>query len=350
MTGNKDQSVDIRVIEKHDNDSWDQFVDAHPAGSIYHKSVWKNVIEQSFGHETHYLMATGHGQVKGVLPLVRLKGLLFGDFMVSMPYFNYGGALGESESIEVQLMRAAEEFAKRRSVAHIEFREGKRRENYPNRREDKAILMLHLPSSPDELFSSLGTKKRTRIRRPLKDGAEVQHGAAELLDQFYAVFATNMRDLGTPVYSRWFFRRVLEAAGSAAKICVLRMHQRPVAAAFLISYRNRVEVPWASALRSYNRYGVNMLLYWEILKSSIENGFEYFDFGRSTIGGSHHSFKEQWGAEPIQCYWNYWLAPGNSMPSLSPDNPKFALAISAWKKLPLPLANAIGPHIIKFLP
>ena len=159
-----------------------------------------------------------------------------------------------------------------------------------------------------------------------------------------------MRDLGTPVYPRSFFAKILRTLPETAGIVLVRLRGEPAAAGFLIGSGARIEVPWASSLRKFNSTSVNMLLYWEMLKVGIEQGYDLFDFGRCTENSGSHRFKKQWGAVQEQLYWHYWVREGADMPNLSPQNPKYGLAIWAWQHLPLFVANWIGPRIVKNLP
>lgn len=331
--------------------AWERFVAAHPRGSIYHSAKWASLIEDVFGHETRYWLARDpSGQLAGVLPLVRLKSRLFGDYQVSMPYFNYGGALGLSEEIEAQLMQAAAEQAAADGSRHIEFRDCQRRDGDWPAREDKVVMQLDLPADAEALWKAVGSKLRAQIRRPAKEGAEAVHGGAELLDEFYRVFSRNMRDLGTPVYPRRFFAAIIETFPNQVTLVVVRFRGEAVAAGFLLGQGDRVEIPWASSIKEHNRLGVNMLLYWHALKTCIERGFKTFDFGRSSVDSGTYRFKKQWGAQAVQLYWHYWLGRGGQLPNLTPNNPKYRLAIRAWQRLPLPIANRLGPHIVKNLP
>lgn len=342
---------EIGCVTEGEAGAWDRFVENHPHGSLFHNWVWRDLIGRVFDHESYYLRARSKsGTIVGVLPLVRLKSWLFGDFMVSMPYFNYGGALGVDDITEARLMQAAANLAQGLGVEHIEFRDIiERDQNWPAR-TDKVVMELALPETPDDLFKSLGSKLRAQIRRPLKEGAMVAHGGAELLPEFYTVFARNMRDLGTPVYPLRFFETIASALQSVMSVCVVRLNGRAVASGLLMSHGERMQVPWASSLRDYNRLGVNMLLYWACLERAIERGYRRFDFGRSTRDSGTYRFKRQWGAQSIQCHWHYWLRPGTKMPVLTPDNPKFRLAVRLWQRMPVPLANLIGPGVVKNLP
>ena len=344
-------ALTVDVLEHGGRGQWDEYVANHPRARLYHQSAWQPLVEAEFRHETRYLWARDtQGQVAGVLPLVRLKSRLFGDYMVSVPFLNYGGALGRDESTERLLMDEAALWARERGVNHIEFRDEHDRGGEWRQRTDKVTLELELPADADTLWRSIGTKKRTRIRRPTKAGAVVTHGGAELLDAFYKVFSRNMRDLGTPVYSRRFFAALLNAFPDQTSLTVITLDGVPAAAAFLVRDGERMEIPWASALREHNRLAVNMLLYWVVLQRSIEEGARVFDFGRSSVGAGTYQFKLQWGAEPRQLFWHYWLSHANAMPNLTPSNPKFQLAIKAWQRLPVPVANLIGPHIVRNLP
>ncbi len=340
----------VEALGVADEAAWDAFVRAHPAGSIYHLTGWRHLIAEVFGHGSHYLMARdATGAVAGVLPLVRQRGL-FGDALLSLPYFTYGGPLGTSEAVETALMHAGGELARELGVRHVEFRGFAVREPAWPVRTDKVVLHRPLPEDEDGLWRSLSTQRRRQVKKARDGKSDVLIGAAELLDDFYAVFAQNMRDLGTPVYARQFFAAMLVRFPEAARIVAVRRDGRAAGAAFLVGFRDRIEVPWVSTLREMNASFVNTLLYWEQLRYAVGAGYRVFDFGRSSIDSGTYEFKRQWGAEPVQLYWQYWLAPGRGLPGLTPSSPKFRLLVRAWQRLPLAIANRLGPRLVKDLP
>lgn len=345
------KAVRIEPLPARGEDAnWDAYVTAHARASSYHQLLWRDLIKAVFRHDGHYLTARdGDDRICGILPLIEMRSWLFGHFFVSMPYFNYGGALGDSPEIEQQLMVAAGNLAASRGAAHVEFRDALPREPAWPARPDKVVMLRELPESEDALWKSLGSKLRAQIRRPQREQATVVFGREERLDDFYSVFARNMRDLGTPVYARTLFREVLRRCPESV-IAVVYLQGKPVASGFLLGWRDRLEIPWASSLREYNRLGVNMLLYWECLKRAVEEGRSIFDFGRSSADSGTYRFKAQWGATPQSTPWHYWLPDRGKLPGLSPDNPKYALAISAWRRLPLRLSNLIGPAVVRNLP
>ncbi len=339
----QDDSVKIK--------QWDEYVYSHPAGSIYHLTAWQSIISRQFGHNSHYLYSLDDNQkINAALPVVQLKSHLFGNYMVSVPYFNYGGALADTSQLAIGLMAEAGNIAQQNNASHIEFRDMQAYEGNWGLREDKVVMLLDLPAESETLWKDIGTKVRAQIKRPQREPVSVKHGGLDLLGDFYQVFAKNMRDLGTPVYSKSFFKSILETFPDNAHIVCVYHNSKPAAAGFLLGYKNRMEIPWASALREFNRISVNMLLYWEVLKYSIEQGYAQFDFGRSTMNAGTYRFKKQWGAKPRQCYWHYWLADGEDVPKLNPDNPKYKLVIGIWQKLPVWLTKIIGPPIVKNLP
>ncbi|MCA1651270.1 MAG: GNAT family N-acetyltransferase [Acidobacteria bacterium] len=172
----------------------------------------------------------------------------------------------------------------------------------------------------------------------------------ELLGAFYPVFAENMRDLGTPVYGRRFFEQILAHVGTDARVFVVTLERKPVAASITIGYRGKLEVPWSSSLKQYRMLNANTLLYWEMLKWAIEHRFHTFDFGRSTPNDGPYQFKAQWKAQPHPLSWEYALVNGSTMPDQSPKNPKFSLAIRLWQRLPVSVATTLGPSIVRSIP
>ena len=331
-------------------DDWNRYVESNPAASIYHRTEWKELIRKTFGHGGYYFAARNtDGKIVGILPLTRLRSRLFGDFMVSMPYFNYGGAVAEHPQIEQQLMQAAAEHATDLGVSHIEYRDDIPRDSL-HARTDKVNMILPLPDSHDALWQAFTPKLRAQIRRPQREKVQVLQGGEEYLQDFYTVFTRNMRDLGTPVYAKSFFQHILNSFPDASRLMVIRLDNKPVAAGFLIGHRDTLEIPWASTIRDVNHLSMNMLLYWEVLKYAIDRNFRQFDFGRSSKDAGTYRFKQQWGARPRQLYWHYWLKQGSALPTLNPANPKYALAIRVWKKMPLSMTTRLGPLIVKNLP
>jgi serine/alanine adding enzyme len=342
----------IRVFQEQDRTQWNEYVLHSNVAGCYHLSGWKDVIEKSFGHRTLYLLSEDSShRINGILPLVQLRSLLFGNYMVSLPYFNYGGVCADNEEIRDRLLAEAIGQMQLHKARHIELRHAFALNGRWREKTSKVAMKLALPSSPDDLWKSFPSKLRSQIQRPVKEGMSVKTGREECLDEFYGIFAENMRDLGTPVYAKAFFRNILRTFPEQTWICTVSTEQgRPVAAGFLVGFRDMLEIPWASSLRRYNRLSPNMLLYWSVLKVACEKGFRYFDFGRSTPHEGTFRFKEQWGAKPVQLYWHYWMRDGRPMPELNPHNPKYRMAIEAWKKMPLFLTRLIGPPIVKHLP
>lgn len=331
--------------------AWDDYILNARRSCCYHLSGWKKIVEQSFGHETYYLLSERRGVLNGVLPLVHLKSMLFGNFFASLPYFNYGGICAEDETTARNLLKSAVLLAREKRAGHIELRHVEETEHGLFEKREKVSMRLELPSTATELWNGFTPKLRSQIKRALKEEQYVEWGCEGQLDAFYKVFSTNMRDLGTPVYSRFFFDAILKAFPQTSWIStVYTKHGDPVASGFFIGFKKTVEIPWASSLRTHNHTGANMLLYWKGLEYACKQGYEVFDFGRSTRGAGTYRFKEQWGARPVPLYWHYWLNDGEELPQLNPQNPKYRMAIRLWKKMPVRLANFLGPTIVKNLP
>jgi len=343
--------MNISLLKREDFNRWDSYVMKSAASSCYHLACWKDVIEESFGHRTYYLFAEDHDEVTGILPLVHLRSAIFGNFIVSLPYFNYGGVCADDSFISDQLIEKAIAIARDVNAAHIELRHTEPIINEMPVKMAKVSMRLSLSDNRDELWKSFSSKLRSQVRKPEKMGMYSKIGKEEELDGFYKVFSTNMRDLGTPVYPKLFFRNIIRTFPDITRICsVYTKDGIPVASGFLVGFKDRLEIPWASSLRSHNHLSPNMLLYWSALQFACEKGYGFFDFGRSTPGEGTYKFKEQWGSKPIQLYWYYWMRNGQPMPELNPKNPKYQLAIKVWRRLPVSLTKVIGPAIVKNLP
>ena len=329
---------------------WDRYVASHPAATGYHVWGWRRVFEEAFGHETVYLSAREDGEIVGVLPLVVFRSALFGRFAVSLPFVNYGGVCARDGEVSEALIERARAIAVERRLAHVELRHTARLLPALPAREHKVGMYLALERDAARAFELIDRKARNQVRKAEKSGLTARSGGAELLDAFYRVFARNMRDLGTPVYSIRFFERVLSTFPDRARVFLVDHGDVTVAGGITLSHRDTLEVPWASSLREYRTQCPNNLLYWRIIEHAIAEGFRTLDFGRSTPNEGTFQFKQQWGAAPRPLHWEYVLRGGGALPNLSPSNPRYRKAIDLWTRLPLPITNWLGPHIVRSIP
>ena len=266
-----------------------------------------------------------------------------------MPYLNYGGILADDEIVARELAEQTIELARDLGVDHVELRHTADLLDWP-KRTDKVSMRLEVGEDPDALWSSLGSKLRAQIKRPKREGAVSRIGGVELLDAFYPVFSRKYRDLGIPVYPRRWFETLVRTFPESTNVSVVELGGHTVAASIVFGHGNVLEVPWAASLREADRFSVNMLLYWSMLEYACSNGYSVFDFGRCSLEDGTFRFKKQWGSKPTQLYWHYFLPGGGDVPMLTSKNPKYRLANTLWRKLPVPLANRIGPFIVRNLP
>ena len=331
---------------------WDEFIACHHRANLYHDPRWAELIRRCFSHQTFFLAcARESGEtLEGILPLVYLKSRIFGKALVSMPYFNYGGLLADTDAAAEQLVSAALRLQKELGADYIELRQAAPTPGGWPAKSHKVIMLLPLPGDPDSLWGSFKTKLRTRVRRAEKEGFSLHWGKQEFLDDYYSVFAENMRDLGTPVYSKDFFRAILQTFPENSHVAALRQGDHCLAAGFLLCYRGNMEVPWSSSLRRFNHLSPNMLLYWHMLRQATLLGCRTFDFGRSTRGSGTYDFKEQWGAAPQETFWVYPGKDAGDLPDHSPQSKKYLWATRVWQKLPLSVTNRLGPLLVKNIP
>ncbi len=331
---------------------WDSFVARQPLASAYHTSAAVMIGARAFRLPVSFIAARDESRaLRGVLPLVEQSSMIFGRFLVSLPFFTYGGALADDENCASTLVQAAIDLGRERRVDHIELRHtGVNASISLPTRQDKVSMMLPLPATVDALGKQLGSKLRSQIKRAEREAPEVIWGGAELAADFYGVFAASMHALGTPVYPRAFFDVALAALRDVSKVLVIRVKGNVEAAAVLVRHGDRMEVPWAAATEFAKRGGINMRMYWELLCYSLQAGAPKFDFGRSSVDSGTYKFKAQWGAQPVQLNWYCWMARGAALPNLNSSNPRYALASRLWRRLPLRVANTLGPWIIRNLP
>jgi serine/alanine adding enzyme len=340
----------ISVTEANDARAWNDYVQMHRGGTGYHRWAWRQVFARGLGHATPYLIARAGDSVVGVLPLVEIRSRLFGRALSSLPYVNYGGLLTSSAAAAEALLDAATRLAESHKLDYIVLRHVARKLPQLPVRSHKVTMLLDLQPTAEAMWTALDKKVRNQIRKAEKSGLTCVSGGEELLDPFYAIFARNMRDLGTPVYGRRLFAEILRQQPEDARLYLVYLQDEPVAGGLSYAYGHTVEVPSASSLREHRALCPNHLMYWSIIQGAISAGSSCFDFGRSTPGDGTYAFKEQWGARAVPLHWEYQLIGGAELPQEDRQSPRYQARIEAWKKLPVPVATLLGPRLARLLP
>ncbi len=339
----------IRCDESH-TQAWDEYVSRHEQGSFYHLFGWKRVNESSFGHRTYYLAAMDEGRIRGVFPLVYLTGGFFGKILCSLPFVNYGGPCADDPMIDQLLLDEARRIVEQQGIKYLEIRSMRKLGGDLPTSDHKVSITLTLDQNPDTLWNAFKTGHRNNIRRAYKRGLTVRSGGIELLDIFYEILSASWRNLGTPLYQKGYFECLMRTFPQETKIFVLDHEGAPVSSALNGHFRGVVEGMWLGALPKAREVESSYVLYWEMTKDACERGYQLYHLGRSTVDSGGEAFKKKWNTFPTQLYWQYIVKSGQPIPQLNVGNPKFRLAMDAWKKLPLPITRVIGPWLAKGIP
>ena len=339
----------VRVARyQGDEATWDAFVRAQPGWTHFHRFGWKRVMERVLRHDCPYLAAyDADGALAGVLPLVFVASPLFGRYLVSMPFLNYGGPLGTPAAVRALADEAARIGAARR-VRLVELRSAIPLPlDWPVSHR-KVTVLLDLGTDEGALWKGLDAKVRSQVRRPQKEGVEVRIGLEHVGD-FHTVFAHHMRDLGTPALPRRLFEELARVFADSMLVAVAYLDGAPIAAGIGFRWDTEFEITWASALLAHKKASPNMLVYWELMRRCVADGVTVFNFGRCTPDSGTHRFKRQWGGRDAALHW-YQHAHDAQAKTPSPDDGAYAMGPRLWKKLPVPVATMLGPHIVRLIP
>lgn len=331
--------------------AWDGFVENSSCTNMFHLIGWKAVFEKVFGFLPYYLMAEdGIEAVSGILPMFLMKDFFQRNYLISNPFSSYAGICSQSPETVEALWKKSKEIAGNTGARYVEFRQLNM--TLPcdlPARQTFVTLMLDLPKDPDRLWRAIGSRNRNKIRKAEKTGLAIDYGMQYLRD-FYIIYAKNLKYLGTPVFPYSMFETIAEVFEDRCELLVLKLENKPVSGMFLFKFRNIIAEPWVASLRQYHNIYINNYLYWQAIKYACKEGFARFDMGRSTIDSGTYRFKRQWGAEPVLLKYQYYLNKAENIPVVDAHNNKYRKFIDVWRKLPLGLANFIGPRVVKYLP
>ena len=332
--------------------AWDAFVDAAPTGTFFHRAAWAEVIARAFGHAPHFTLAERDGVVVGVLPLVHVRSLLFGSSLMSSPFCVYGGPLAADREAAAALDAHAAGLMRRVGAKATELRflhplpEGWLPEaEWPARSDLYATFRKPITGDDETNMKAIPRKQRAALRKGIERG--LASSVSDGVDGLHAIYAESVRNLGTPVFGRRYFRILAEAFRGRMDVLTVLDEGRPVSAVLSFYDRGEVLPYYGGGTAAARRCGAHDFMYWEGMRRAAARGCRSFDFGRSKTGTGAAAFKKNWGFDPAPLHYRYRLAPGAAIPDHNPLNPKYRLFIAAWKRLPVPVANLIGPHIVR---
>jgi FemAB-related protein (PEP-CTERM system-associated) len=334
-------------MQPADEARWDEFVLNCPEATFFHRAGWKRVIERAFGHKTWFLYAESEGHIQGILPLAEINSRLFGHALISLPFCVYGGIAATSEAAAQALDQAAQALARQQNVDHLEYRNLK--PVHPDWPGKDLYVTFRKEIDPDVERNMLAIprKQRAMVRKGIKAGlaSEIDDG----VERFFSVFADNVHRHGTPALPKRYFALLKETFGSDCEVLSVLKDGQVLSSVLSFYFRDEVLPYYAGDTLAARDVAANDFKYWELMRRACERGIKVFDYGRSKRGTGPFDFKKNWGFEPQPLHYEYQLHRAKAVPDHNPLNPKYQLFIKAWQRLPLPLANLIGPHIVKNL-
>ena len=327
---------------------WDAFVFGCAGATFFHRAGWQKILRGVFRHDTHYLWAQLDGRIAGVLPLAHVNSLLFGNALVSLPFAVYAGVAASSDEAAAALEAEAQRLAQKLGVAHLELRHVQpRHTDWP--RQDLYVTFRKPIAADDEAnMLAIPRKQRAMVRKGIKNGLRSEIDVT--VDRFFALYADNVHRHGTPAMPKRYFEALLKVFGQDCEVLTaVDANGRPLSSVLSFYFRDEVLPYYAGDDLSARDLAANDFKYWELMRRACERGLRIFDYGRSKQGTGSYSFKKNWGFEPQPLYYEYCLYKRDSIPQNNPNNAKYKLLIETWRRMPIGLANWLGPFIVRNL-
>ena len=325
---------------------WEAYVAAHPDATFFHRPGWKNVIEKSFGQGTRYLCAERNGALCGILPLAHYKSRLFGNALISNGCCMGGGPIADDDEAYRALDARAIDLMAELGAGYVEYRcPAVRHPEWQCRDDLYALFERPIETDPGQNLKRIPRKQRAVVRKALE--SPLTDSVDPTVDRLYPLYALNVRNLGTPVFAKSYFANLKAEFGADCDVLTVRDGEGPVSSVLSFYFRDRVMPYYTGAESRARKLGANDFMYWRLMCRAMERGCRVFDFGRSKVGTGPYAFKKNWGFEPVPAVHEFRMADDRPLPEINPTNPKYRLFISMWKRLPLPMANFIGPHIVR---
>jgi FemAB-related protein (PEP-CTERM system-associated) len=315
--------------------------------------TWMKFIGDIYGYKIHRLAIVANGQPISALSLIEVKHPIFGHYLVTAPFASYGGFVYENNRLRELLLDEAGHLAEELKVEYIaiRFEEG---DAQPSTNwiqlPSYYTYLVDLPPTTDEILKTFSSDHRNHVRKSMKKGFTVRFGQLDLLNDVYEALSLSMHELGSPYHSKKYLQKMAEFLGETLEFAVLYDAQGKIAGGGVFIYKgDTVSNLHANILHFVRSNYGGEFLYWSVIDRAIQKGLRTFDLGRSLVGSGNETFKMKWAPrKKLLAYW-HWLAPGQKLPSLNQKNPKFQIAIAAWKRLPKFIVRPLGPHLVRGL-
>jgi FemAB-related protein (PEP-CTERM system-associated) len=327
---------------------WDEFVSACSRATFFHRAGWQPVLREAFRHDTHFLYALRGGRIAGVLPLAHVKSLLFGRSLVGLPFAVYGGVAAVDEEAAAALESEAQRLARQLGVAHLELRNiAPRHSDWPRQELYVTFRKPILADEQDNLLA-IPRKQRAMVRKGIKNGlrSEIDRG----VERFFALYADNVHRHGTPALPRCYFEALRAVFGADCEITtVCASDGRALSSVMSFYFRDEILPYYAGDEPAARELAANDFKYWELMRRACARGVAMFDYGRSKRGSGSYAFKKNWGFEPLALHYEYCLYKRDAVPQNNPTNAKYRWLIEAWRRMPVGVANRVGPLVVRAL-
>ena len=343
--------LQIKRLARHDRAAaaaWDAFVEACPSATFFHRAGWQNILVDVFRHDAYFLYAEQDGRIAGVLPLGHVDSALFGNSLTSLPFAVYGGVAATDESIALALEKEASRIGRNLGVDHLELR------NVVQRHADWPLQDLYVTFRREILADeeanmlAIPRKQRAMVRKGIKNGlrSEIDEG----VERFFDLYADNVHRHGTPAMPKRYFQALLDEFGDACEVLtVVAPDGRTLSSVLSFYFRDEVLPYYAGDDVLARDLAANDFKYWELMRRACARGLKVFDYGRSKQGTGSYSFKKNWGFEPAPLHYEYQLYKRDAIPQNNPSNAKYKLMIETWRRLPIGVANWLGPFVVRSL-
>ncbi len=343
--------MQVKMLDiSEDCAEWDDYVLKHSAATVYHMSAWGRAVSASMGHDCYYIYVEDNGEICGLVPLIHIKSRLFGNSLISVAFATNGGPIFANPAA---LSLLDEECRRLSTALNVDFLECRNmaaiHDDWPTKNETYSTFRKDLSPDNEENMKAIPRKQRAMVRKGIKFGLKA---VIDLLpDRLFSMYSESVRNLGSPVFPKKLFYCLKQEFGDNCEILTVETPEgQPVSSVMTFYFRDEVVPYYGGGTKEARALAANDFMYWSLMAHAVsQKKCRIFDFGRSKNGTGAFSFKKNWGFEPRALHYEFILKEGGELPDINPLNPKYQLMIKTWKKLPLPIANIVGPLISRSL-
>jgi CelD/BcsL family acetyltransferase involved in cellulose biosynthesis len=282
--------------------TWMSFLMTKPDASIFHHPAWSQLLAETYGYKPFLpVVSSSDGMIEAAVPMMEVNSPLTGRRWVSLPFSDYCCPLYNDDQALGRLINHIIALSNEEKISKTELRSV-----YPDTSglysfSEHVLHLAELEQDSGKVLRRVHEMHRRNIKVAMASDVQIVRGETrDQLREFYNLHLRTRRSQGVPVQPWRFFEKLksLLLDQNLGFLLLAYKDQRCIAGAIFLHWQSKLTYKYGASSDDSLKFRPNNLLMWTAMQWGCENGYQYFDLGRSSTSNTGlRTFKTRWGAK-----------------------------------------------------